>query len=161
MYEDKKDHLKGNQEPIGVVLHVPKAKTDSPHIEVGATPQEPELCIVTELMHHCEWLRSIPAEENQAGEKDKRNLFISANPVRNPHAGPDSKSKRHIPLKPVTLAGDVISVMNEAGIDTTIWRSHALRGAAASDMHDKGVQLEMICQLGRWASASTFEKYYN
>ena len=160
VYKVNKDHLKGNQEPIGVVLHVPKAKTDSPHIEVGATPQEPELCIVTELMHHCDWLRSIPAEEHQAGEKDKRNLFISANPVRNPHAGPDSKSKRHIPLKPVTLAGDVISVMHEAGIDTTIWRSHALRGAAASDMHDKGVQLEMICQLGRWASASTFEKYY-
>jgi hypothetical protein len=33
--------------------------------------------------------------------------------------------------------------MHEAGIYTNVWRSHALRGAAASDMHDKGLQLEM------------------
>jgi hypothetical protein len=137
VYEESHDHLKDSQKPIGVVLHVPKAKTDSPFIEVGATLQEPELCIVTEILHHCDWMKSIPAEERQAGEENKMNLFISANPVKDPHAGPDSKTKRHIPLKSATLAGDVISVMHEAGIDTNKWRSHALRGAAASDMHDK------------------------
>lgn len=157
VYDDQEQPDK----PTGVTLFVPDAKTDSPFIQIGATPEEPQLCVIKELQRHCAWIKSIPAEERQgvtADDPDKV-LFISAKPSR-VGVTPSGIIKRHTPLQASTIAGDVLSVLSKAGIDTEKWKAHSLRGAAATHMFDKGVHVEKILALGRWASASTFEKYY-
>ena len=49
VFEDKENA----DQPTGVVLFVPSAKTDSPMIKLGATPEEPHLCSIRELQQHC------------------------------------------------------------------------------------------------------------
>ena len=147
IFDDRDDPAK----VTGVALYVPEAKTDSAMILLGATPEEPELCPIRELQRHCEWLKGIPADEILDDT-----LFLTAIPM----LVPGTQSKKYKSLLPTTIAGDVLNTMKNAGIDTEKWKAHSLRGAAATRLFDQGATLEMICELGRWAQASTFEKYY-
>jgi hypothetical protein len=151
VYEDRENV----DQPSAVVLFVPEAKTDSPMIKLGATPEEPHLCPIRELKEHCAWLKTLPADEI----KDDA-LFLSAKPQV---VGYDLQGKaisKYKSLAASTVAIDVLNTMKLSGIDTDKWKAHALRGAAASRMYEAGLELEVICELGRWAHASTFEKYY-
>ena len=50
--------------------------------------------------------------------------------------------------------------LKEAGIDTTIYSAHLVRGAGASKAASTGVPIQTILSQGHWARESTFAKFY-
>jgi site-specific recombinase XerD len=54
----------------------------------------------------------------------------------------------------------VLEIMKEAGINTSIFKSHSVRGAAATKALEKGMPLEDVLLTGRWSSVSVFKKFY-
>ena len=51
--------------------------------------------------------------------------------------------------------------MKEAGIDTSIFKAHAIRGAVATKMLDSGELMSDVMRLGRWRSFNAFNEHYN
>ena len=61
-----------------------------------------------------------------------------------------------------TLARWMKSILTSAGVDSNIWKPHAVRSAAAAHLKvDKNLDLVHICKLVDWSKASgTFLKFY-
>ncbi|KZS07400.1 Uncharacterized protein APZ42_028944 [Daphnia magna] len=51
--------------------------------------------------------------------------------------------------------------LQEAGIDTAVFKAHSTRGAAASKAASNGVPINTILKQGHWASESIFAKCYH
>jgi hypothetical protein len=65
------------------------------------------------------------------------------------------------PLSSDALARVAIDFMKEAGIDTSIFKAHAIRGAVATKMLDSGELMSDVMRLGRWRSFNAFKECYN
>ena len=59
------------------------------------------------------------------------------------------------------LAKQLLDLITKARIDTTIFKSHSLRGATATHLLLKGVPQQWVQQRGQWASSTTLDQYYN
>lgn len=67
------------------------------------------------------------------------------------------------PYKPVSgsSVGRWIKVfLGDAGIDTSTFKAHSTRGAAASKAARSGVPVDSILKTAHWSSQSTFTKFY-
>ena len=51
-------------------------------------------------------------------------------------------------------------VMGAAGIDTSVYRAHSVRGAASSAAARAGMSTADILQCADWAAVSTFRRFY-
>ena len=70
--------------------------------------------------------------------------------------------KPYQPVTPSTLARWLLQSMADAGIDTTSYRAHSARSAAASSLVRRGLSLPQILQRANWSEKSrTFEIFYN
>lgn len=65
------------------------------------------------------------------------------------------------PVSKQTLARWLKSVLDLAGIDTSIFKAHSYRGASLSHALQKGASIDDIIKAGNWSNANTFLKYYN
>ena len=68
--------------------------------------------------------------------------------------------KPHKPISSSTLARWLKSLINNAGIDTAIFKAHSVRGAAASAAANAGVTTSDILKAADWSSESVFTKFY-
>ena len=59
-----------------------------------------------------------------------------------------------------TIARWTKTVMEKAGIDTTIFKAHSTRGASASNLAKQGVPLKDILKRGCWSHEDTFRHFY-
>lgn len=59
-----------------------------------------------------------------------------------------------------TVANITKQVMREAGIDTSVFKAHSVRGAVSSLARSKGMDVDAICRLARWKSQRTFDTHY-
>ena len=59
-----------------------------------------------------------------------------------------------------TVSRWVRAVMEEAGIDVSVFKPGSTRAAATSKAHQSGVTLDKILRAGAWASESTFSTWY-
>jgi len=50
--------------------------------------------------------------------------------------------------------------MEKAGIDTSTYKGHSVRGAATSKAQSKGLTTGQIMQKANWSRASTFRRFY-
>lgn len=67
------------------------------------------------------------------------------------------------PRKPVcssTLARWLSSLLDKAGIDTSIFKAHSTRSAATSAASNAGVTTADILRAADWSSESVFTKFY-
>ena len=67
------------------------------------------------------------------------------------------------PHKPVTsqrLANWLKEILGKAGIDTTVFKAHSVRGASSTAAAEKGVHIEDILHTADWSTNSTFRKFY-
>ena len=67
------------------------------------------------------------------------------------------------PFKPVSsamLARWVRWLLSEAGIDTSMFGAHSIRGAMASKSFVLGFRLDYILRAVNWSSESTFKSFY-
>ena len=70
--------------------------------------------------------------------------------------------KPHKSVPSQTLARWMKSTLTAAGVDSNVWKPHAVRSAAAAHLKvDKNLDLAAICRLADWSQASgTFLKFY-
>ena len=68
--------------------------------------------------------------------------------------------KPHKPFSTDTLARWIKSVLASAGINTSVFKAHSVRGAATSHAYAKGVPVAEILCAADWTNEPTFRKYY-
>jgi site-specific recombinase XerD len=126
-------------------FHVKKqqrSRAQSMALTVKRFEQEPNLCPVLAVLEY------ISRTQQWRNENNAKRLFVAVN-------------GDHLPLSSQRIAKLVLSVMQEAGIDTKIFKAGSLRGAAASKALDNGALVEQVMRQGQWSSLSVFEKFYN
>jgi integrase len=62
-------------------------------------------------------------------------------------------------MGPERIAKRCMNIMRHMGIDTTMFKSHALRGATATHLAKKGVPLPWIQARGGWSSMETLREH--
>ena len=102
-------------------------------------PDKPELCPVQALRAYefqTEMLR---------GEESK--LFVA---VIKPHRAVTSS----------TIARWLKSILGAAGVDTSIFNAHSVRGASSSRAANMGITTNDILKAANWSSESVFQRFY-
>uniref|UniRef100_A0A1X7VC53 Uncharacterized protein n=1 Tax=Amphimedon queenslandica TaxID=400682 RepID=A0A1X7VC53_AMPQE len=103
-----------------------------------AFPANTTLCPVNNLDTYLDKTKQMMGNENR--------LFIS---FIKPHKAVTSSS----------IARWLRTTLEEAGIDSTIFRAHSTRGASASAEARGGVTLEEILKAANWNSESVFQRF--
>ena len=69
--------------------------------------------------------------------------------------------KPHRTVKSTTIARWNVSILSDAGVDISIFKSHSLRMASSSKANTKGLSLKELNKAAGWSdNSSTFAKYY-
>ena len=71
-----------------------------------------------------------------------------------------SCKKPHKQVATSTLSRWMKNMLEEAGIDTRVFKGHSVRTAAASAAHKAGASIKDILKAGNWRRESTFSRYY-
>ena len=102
--------------------------------------KKPAVCVVCTLKAYLERTKYLRRQEDQ--------LFISfCKPF-----GPVSKD---------TISRWLKSVLEEAGIDTAIFKAHSTRAASCSRAKKDCVPIDDILKTAGWSNKRTFEKFYD
>ena len=109
----------------------------------AAFPKDQNLCVVQCLK---EYEKQTEAFRPRSREADNP-LFLS-------HIWP------HRPVTSQRIAHWVKDRLSEAGVDTSRFKAHSVRGAVTSAALNKGVTLGDILQVANWSSDSTFRRFY-
>ena len=72
-----------------------------------------------------------------------------------------STVKPHQCLGSERIAKRLLPLMEMAGVDTDIFKSHSLRGATATHLLKTGVPHHLVQSRGAWTSSATLDTYYN
>ena len=68
---------------------------------------------------------------------------------------------KHDPVTSSTIARWLKTCLQEAGIDTGVFKAHSIRGAASSKVAWSGVTVSDILQAADWSSERTFQRFYH
>ncbi|CAH3184230.1 unnamed protein product [Porites lobata] len=66
----------------------------------------------------------------------------------------------HNPVSPRTIARWIMSVLQSAGIDTSKFKAHSVRGAATSHAFVTGTPVADILKMADWSSEHVFHRHY-
>lgn len=99
-----------------------------------------DLCVITVLKEYLSRTRDL------RGNKDP--LFIS-------HRRPHDRVKKE------AISGWIRTVLAMAGIDTSAFKAHSVRGASASKLAAINIPVTKIMEKASWSCKSTFQKFYN
>ena len=72
-----------------------------------------------------------------------------------------SISKPHFSVSKSTLSRWIKTVMEEAGIDVSIFKTHSTRAASTSAARGSDMNIDDIMKTAGWSNASTFKKFYD
>ena len=64
-------------------------------------------------------------------------------------------------VTPSTIARWLKSILETAGVDTSIFNAHSVRGASASKAANMGITTNDILKAADWSSESVFQKFYH
>ena len=70
-------------------------------------------------------------------------------------------TKPFSPATSATIARWIKTFLSKAGIDTSIFKAHSIRGASTSAAADAGISIPEILEAADWSNMSTFEKFYH
>ncbi|CEG80004.1 hypothetical protein RMATCC62417_14401 [Rhizopus microsporus] len=139
--------LEGGQ-PLGVSLTSKESKESQwKTIKIGTAEQAKEGdCPVRTLAEFMDCTSSL-----RHGLPDDHTLFL---------AGIEKGEQVHS-IKPAATASWIQQTMQEAGIDTKVYKAHSLRAAASTWAVMHGHKIEQVKKHANWSSNSdAFEKYY-
>ena len=68
--------------------------------------------------------------------------------------------KSHKAVSTATVARWTKSVLSTAGIDTSVFKPHSVRGASVTNKYVQGVPVADILRMADWSNEHTFRKYY-
>ena len=135
--------------PNGVLFKIPGLtkcagpKRPLQKLFLAGFPPDRRLCFVKYLKHY----EKVTKNLRQKAENTPNLLFISY-------------VKPHKPVRSVTIARWVKTVLSLAGIDG-VFTAHSTRGASTSAAARAGVALSDIVEAADWSRESTFEKFYH
>lgn len=109
-------------------------------LNLKAYPPDRRLCVCRVLKHYLLCTKNL--------RRDSKQLFIS---YRKPHA----------PVSKDTISRWIRSVMQKAGIDTSIYKAHSTRSASSSAARDNHVPIADILSTAGWANEKTFTTFYD
>lgn len=110
------------------------------HLVLQSHPEDKQLCIFEVLQAYL--------EKTQPLRTDYTQLLISY-------------QKPHRPVTSETIARWLRMVLDNSGIDTTVFRAHSTRSAATSAAKGAKLSVNTIMNAAGWANASTFRKFYD
>lgn len=123
-------------------------KTSTPRrflsrLSIPSFTDQPDICPVRCLSHY------IKETYKLRKDSDPPNLFLTF-------------KKPHKPASTQTLGRWVKTVMNDSGIDVSVFSSHSTRHAASSKALRAGISTDDILKAVGWANRSqTFARFYN
>lgn len=126
--------------PIYKLLKQSHARNYKIYITLKPFNENPSICPVATL--------KLYINKTQDIRGDSRELFISF-------------LKPHRQVSRSTLSRWIKTVMEEAGIDTSLFKSHSTRAASASSARNNLANIEDIMKIAGWSNASTFKKFYD
>jgi len=135
--------------PEGAVFRMPtlgkKRVVGAPPKEVmfGAFPQDSRLCVVKCLRQY----EKTTVQYRKMEPGSPQHLF-------------PSYIKPHEPVSSQRIAHWLKDILGRAGVDTTIFKAHSVRGASSTAASEKGVRIEDILQTADWSTDSTFRRFY-
>ena len=103
-------------------------------------PDKPELCPVQALRAYESQTEMLRGEESK--------LFVA---VIRPHKAVTSS----------TIARWLKFILGAAGVDTSIFNAHTVRGASASRAANMGITTNDILKTANWSSESVFQRFYH
>ena len=112
---------------------------------INSFPEDASLCVVSTLktyLHRTEKFR-----DRQDGVPRSQVLLSFVEP--------------HRAVVSCTIAGWLIKLMTEAGIDTALFKAHSTRGASTSKAAAMGLSCKEILAMAKWKKQSTFYKHYH
>ena len=135
--------------PEGVCFQLPtlskKRRAGAPPRQLifGAFPSDSRLCVIRCLQQY-EATTRVYREENPGSPQL---LFLSY-------------VKPHKPVTSQRLAHWLKELLGKAGIDTSVFKAHSVRGASSTAASMKGVLIEDILRTADWSTDSTFRRFY-
>ena len=66
----------------------------------------------------------------------------------------------HRPVTRATISRWILSLIKEAGIDTTIFKAHSVIGASTTEAANALFPLQEILDMADWSKAATFRQFY-
>lgn len=106
----------------------------------------PVRCLETYLERTGPW-RTLP--QSAGGGQDARPDPLFRALIR-PHGG----------VSRDTISRWIRTTLDDAGIDTAVFKAHSTRSAATTSATQSGVTLADVLATARWSKATTFERYY-
>ena len=73
---------------------------------------------------------------------------------------PTNPTNPHKPISGASLSRWLKDIISWAGIDTSVFKAHSVRGASASAAYERGASLQDILNLADWSTDSTFRRFY-
>ena len=117
-------------------------KTSKPgkslEVKFMSLPEDPSLCAMSTLAEYI-----LRTEKLRSSSK----LFISF-------------IRPHKPVTTSTVGRWIKSVLSSAGIDTSVFKAHSVRGASVTNAYIRGVPVAEILRTADWTNERTFRKYY-
>ena len=89
---------------------------------------------------------------------DKTKTFREKNKIKQVFI---KTKKPHTPVCSATVARWVKKVLEECGIDTSVFKGHSVRAASSSKAGSRGATLKDILDRGNWSQESTWQRFYN
>ena len=63
-------------------------------------------------------------------------------------------------MSPATVARWIKSILSAAGIDTSVFKPHSVRGASVTHKYVQGVPVVDILRMADWSNEHTIRKFY-
>lgn len=113
---------------------------DIPNFFFPSLPDVPVLCPVLALKEYEKRTREVRADESK--------LFVA---IIKPHKAVTSS----------TIARWLKGMLEAAGVDTSIFNAHSVRGASSSKAANMGITTGDILKAADWSSESVFQRFYH
>ena len=128
--------------PEGVCFQLPtlsKNRKPAKQFTFGAFPADSRLCVMRFLRQY----EAVTLEHRESDPGNPQLLFLSY-------------IKPHKPVISQHLANWLKEILGKAGIDTSVFKAHSVRGASSTAASVKGVLIEDILRTADWSTDSTF-----
>lgn len=109
----------------------------------GAFPDENRLCVMKCLRQY----EAVTREHREGDPGSPKLLFLSL-------------IKPHKPVTSQHIANWLKDILGKAGIDTSMFKAHSVRGASSTAASAKGVLIKDILCTADWNTDSTFQRFY-
>ena len=125
---------------IGDLLKQSRPGHHIDEITIAAYPTDRDLCVVTVYLAYI--------SRTSVLRQSETSLFIST-------------QKPHNRVSKDTIGRWIKSVMNDAGVDTSVFTPHSTRAAATSAAIKAKVSVNTILKTAGWTRDNVFRKHYN